>query len=48
MLGGLGSSHKTPGFPEAVLGEMLRDLEGVLGKISVLGKSSDGALFRVL
>ena len=32
MLGGLGSSHETPGFPEKVLGEMLEDEEGVLGE----------------
>ena len=32
MLGGPGSSHETPGFPEKVLGEMLGDKGGVLGK----------------
>ena len=32
MLGGPGSSHETPGFPEKVLGEMLGDKGGVLGE----------------
>ena len=32
MLGGPGSSHETPGFPEKVLGEMLGDRRGVLGE----------------
>ena len=31
MIGGLGSSRKTPGFPEKVLGKMLGDIGGVLG-----------------
>ena len=39
MLGGPGSSHETPGVLEKVLGEMLGDKGGVLGKISVLGES---------
>ena len=39
MLGGPGSSHETPGFPEKVLGEMLGDKGCVGGKIFVLGES---------
>ena len=32
MLGGPGSSHEKPGFPEKVLGEVLGDKGGVLGE----------------
>ena len=32
MLGGAGSSHETPGVLEKVLGKMLGDKGGVLGK----------------